>query len=221
MQPDGARFWLVRHGETDWNAAGRVQGHTPTHLNANGRQQAAEIGRLLKGRSFAAIWSSDLPRAFETAELLVENAAFQSPIQKSEKLRERSFGKYEGLTTAEIGAERTALGLVQTGDLADWTGMPDVESNEILWDRISSHLRDLSDLHAGKDVMVVTHGGVIARVVYRILGIPDGTPRHFPLSNGIVVIVQWRKDAWYLLSLLDLPLAIGSGSTQKDTSRSQ
>ena len=221
MQGQGARLWLVRHGETDWNAAGRVQGHTPTELNESGRKQAREIGLLLKDHKFAAVWSSDLPRAYQTAELIVQTAGFGMSIQKTERLRERSFGKYEGLTTAEIGAVRTALGLSQTGDLADWTGMPGVESNEVLWERISTVLREASDRHAREDVVVVTHGGVIARVVYRILGIPEGTPRHFPLSNGIVAIVQWRKDAWYLLTLMDLPLASGNGGAERDTSRSQ
>ena len=219
MAVEGARLWLVRHGETDWNAAGRVQGHTPTELNERGREQAREIGRRLKGREFAAVWSSDLPRAFQTAELLVESAGFGMRVERSVALRERSFGKYEGMTTPEIGAARTALGLVQTGDLADWTGMPGVESNDVLWERISGELRELSERYVGKDVVVVTHGGVIARVVYRVLGIPDGVPRHFPLSNGIVAVLQWRKDAWYLMTLMDLGLAMGEGGMGVDTSR--
>jgi 2,3-bisphosphoglycerate-dependent phosphoglycerate mutase len=216
---DGARLWLVRHGETDWNAAGRVQGHTPTELNDRGRQQAREIGRRLKGRDFAAVWSSDLPRAYQTADLIVASAGLRHPVERSADLRERSFGKYEGMTTPEIGAARTALGLAQTGDLADWTGMPGVESNEGLWERISAELRRISAGNEGKDVMVVTHGGVISRLVYRVMGIPDGVPRRFPLSNGIVAIVQWRRDAWYLLTLMDLGLAMGEGGVAVDTSR--
>ena len=219
MEVEGARLWLVRHGETDWNAAGRVQGHTPTELNERGREQAREIGRRLKGRAFAAVWSSDLPRAYQTAELLVESAGLGMRVERSEALRERSFGKYEGMTTAEIGAARTALGLNATGDLADWTGMPGVESNDVLWERISGQLRELSERYVSQDVVVVTHGGVIARVVYRVLGIPDGVPRHFPLSNGIVAVLQWRKDAWYLMTLMDLGLAMGEGGVGVDTSR--
>ncbi|MGN6370826.1 MAG: histidine phosphatase family protein [Phycisphaerae bacterium] len=216
---DGARLWLVRHGETDWNAAGRVQGHTPTELNERGRGQAREIGRRLKGRVFAGVWSSDLPRAYQTAQLLVESASFSLEIERSERLRERSFGKYEGMTTPEIGAARTALGLNATGDLADWTGMPGVESNDVLWERVSGELGRISEGHAGEDVMVVTHGGVIARVVYRVMGIPEGVPRRFPLSNGMVAVVQWRGDAWDLLTVMDLGLALGEGGVGRDTSR--
>jgi broad specificity phosphatase PhoE len=81
-------------------------------------------------------------------------------------------------------------------------------------------LRELSTAYTGKDVLVVTHGGVISWAVYRILGIVAGVPRRFPLSNGIVAVVQWRVDAWYLLSLIDATLASGMGGGEADTSRS-
>jgi broad specificity phosphatase PhoE len=82
-----------------------------------------------------------------------------------------------------------------------------------LWERVSIFLRELSGKYPAQDVLVVTHGGVIARAVYRILAIPDGTPRHFPLSNGIVAVVQWREDAFYLLSLVDMGLVMGERPT--------
>jgi len=209
----GARMWLVRHGQTDWNAQGRVQGHTPTELNEAGRGQARALAQLLAvgGNKFAAIWSSDLPRAHQTAEIIAEKLGME--VQSTTNLRERSFGTYEGASSEEIRAARTVLGLEQTGDLADWTGMPGIESNEVLWERVSVFLRELSGKYADKDVLVVTHGGVISRAVYRILGIVEGTPRRFPLSNGIVAIVQWREDAFYLLSLVDMGLVIGEKPT--------
>jgi broad specificity phosphatase PhoE len=124
-------------------------------------------------------------------------------------LGEGSFGNYEGITAAEIGAGGTPLGLEQTGDLADWTGMPGIESNDVLWERVSGFLRGLSEKHAGQDVLVVTHGGVICWTVYRVLGIMDGKPRRFSLANGIVAIVQWRADGFYLVSYVDLGLVVG------------
>jgi len=209
----GARLWLVRHGQTDWNAQGRIQGHTPTELNEAGRGQARALAEMLAvgGDKFAAIWSSDLPRAHQTAEILAGKLGMQ--VQGTTNLRERSFGRYEGSTSDEIRDARTALGLEQTGDLADWTGMPGIESNDVLWERVSVFLRELSAKYPDQDVLVVTHGGVIARAVYRILGIADGVPRRFPLSNGIVAIVQWRQDAFYLLSLVDMGLVIGEKPT--------
>lgn len=203
----GARLWLVRHGQTDWNAAGRIQGHTPTELNAIGRQQAAALAGQLADKKFAAIWSSDLPRASQTADALAK--PHNLPVHFTPDLRERSFGQYEGASSDEIRAARTALGLEQTGDLADWTGMPGIESNDTLWNRVAAFLQQLSSRYPDDDVLVVTHGGVLSRAIYRCLLIPDGTPRHFPLSNGIVAILQYRTDAFYLLSLVDMPLLRG------------
>jgi broad specificity phosphatase PhoE len=200
----GARLWLVRHGQTDWNAAGRIQGHTPTQLNAIGCDQAAALAAQLAGKRFAAIWSSDLPRASQTADALAK--PHNLPVQLTPDLRERSFGKYEGASSDEIRSARTALGLEQTGDLADWTGMPGIESNDSLWSRVAAFLQSLSSRYPDDDVLVVTHGGVLSRAIYRSLLIPDGTPRHFPLSNGIVAILQYRTDAFYLLSLIDMNL---------------
>jgi 2,3-bisphosphoglycerate-dependent phosphoglycerate mutase len=208
MHSQGARLWLVRHGQTDWNATGRIQGHTPTELNAAGRVQAEALAQQLSGKTFAAVWSSDLPRALQTAEFLAQPRGMR--VQTTELLRERSFGQYEGATSDEIRAARTSLGLEQTGDLADWTGMPGIESNDALWERVAGFLRELSDRYADQDVLVVTHGGVIARAVYRVLGIADGVPRRFPLSNGIVAILQYRQDAFYLLSLVDMGLVVGN-----------
>ncbi len=207
MRTQGARLWLVRHGQTDWNVAGRVQGHTPTELNEEGRRQARVLAEFFLDNTFAACWTSDLPRAAQTADIIVGERDI--PVTKTESLRERSFREYEGQTSAQISAARTALGLEQTGDLADWTNMPGIESNDAVWERVSKTLLSLSDQYSGKDVLVVTHGGVIARAVYRTLGIEDAKPRRFPLSNGIIVVVQWRKDHLYLLSLLDAALVTG------------
>lgn len=207
----GARLWLVRHGETDWNAEGRVQGHTPTSLNDAGRLQARGVAAALAHKKFAAIYASDLPRAAETAEILNENRGLT--IHYTPALRERSFGEYEGKTSDDIRAARTALGLKQTGDLADWTGMPGIETEGQLWKRLNPALREISASHGGEDVLVATHGGVVARAIYHALEIPEGTPRRFSLSNGIVAVLQFRTDHLYLLSLIDTALLTAAGPT--------
>ncbi|HVX86292.1 MAG TPA: histidine phosphatase family protein [Phycisphaerae bacterium] len=207
----GARLWLVRHGQTDWNAQGRVQGHTPTSLNERGRAQARALAAALASKHFAAIYASDLPRAAETADILA--AGRKIPVQQTPDLRERSFGVYEGKTSADVRDARTALGLPQTGDLADWTGMPGIETEAQLWARIDPCLRRISELHADQDVLVATHGGVVARALYHTLDIPEGRPRRFSLSNGIVAVLQWRVDYFYLLSLIDFALLSGDRPT--------
>lgn len=222
MSETPARLWLIRHGETDWNVLGRVQGHTPTSLNDAGRRQACVLADIFKTRAaaggpFAAIWSSDLPRAYETADAIA--AALHLTVQRTLALRERSFGPYEGAAGDAIRIAREQLGLPQNNDLADWTGMPGIESNDALWSRIDSQLRLISAQHPAQDVIVVTHGGVVARAIYRTLGIIDGVPRRFPLSNGMTAIVEWRAaiNAWYLLTLADLSLVTAGSSSSIDT----
>jgi broad specificity phosphatase PhoE len=206
------RLWLIRHGQTDWNAIGRIQGQSPTELNAAGRAEAAAIAEFLvgAGRQFAACYASDLPRAAQTAAILA--APFGLQVQLRAELRERDFGPYEGLSGDRIRAAREAAGLPPSGDLADWTGMPGVETNDQLWERTAEVLREISHAHRAPnplDILVVTHGGVMSRAVYRTLGIPDGTPRHFPLSNGIIAILEAYPAGFRLATLADFRLLAG------------
>jgi broad specificity phosphatase PhoE len=162
--------------------------------------------------------SSDLPRAAQTAEVIA--GPLQLKVDVSSALRERHFGPYEGMTAEQLRAARQQLGVAQTGDLADWTGMPQIESTDAVWLRVSGFLQELSHRYPGQDLLVVTHGGVIARVVSRSLGIPEGSPRRFALSNGIVAVLEFRDPSFWLLSLADLPL-IYSHEATPDTATAQ
>jgi 2,3-bisphosphoglycerate-dependent phosphoglycerate mutase len=214
MLSDGARLWLVRHGETDWNVQRIVQGQTPTELNDVGRKQARQLANFFADREFSAAYSSDLPRAYQTAEIILAGRGLD--LQQDVRLRERSLGKYQGMKSADVHAVRTALGLDQTGDLADWKGMPGVETNQQVWERARDAMRNISDKHHGKDVLVVAHGGLMAQVITEVLGISRTAPRRFPLSNGMIVVLQWRVDAFYMLGLLDVSLAY-QGKSSVDT----
>ncbi len=209
FQSVSARMWLVRHGQTDWNAQRRIQGHTPTELNAVGHQQAQVLAQWFATRSMAAIWSSDLPRAMQTAQAI---AAHQScPVIASPALRERSLGAFEGKTWDEVRAireEYTGHG-TNNGDLADWTGIPGVESDQQLWNRIRNVLETVADNYPGENVLVVTHGGVLKHILWHVLGLPTGAPRRFTLVNGLTVVLEKRGKDFYLLSLLDMELLMG------------
>ncbi len=208
-----ARLWLVRHGQTDWNAQRRIQGHTPTELNATGRQQAEMLAQWFAERHFFAIWSSDLPRALQTAQII---AARQScTITVTKQLRERHLGAFEGKTWDEVRAMRTELTGNNTGngDLADWTGVPGVESDQQLWDRTRAVLDEMSEVENGKDVMAVTHGGVLKHVLWHVLGLTAGAPRRFGLSNGLTAVLEKRGSNYYLVSLLDIEMLMGHAPT--------
>ena len=152
---------LVRHGETDWNRDGRWQGHSDTHLNDLGREQAARVAGELDGVD--VVYSSDLARARETAEVVAERLGL--PVRLDERLRERSFGAWEGKTAPEIEAEfpdAHARWLAGEGP-----GSDDAEPFADFGARVRSFLDDVLVRHPDETVLVVSHGGSI-RVIHAL-----------------------------------------------------
>jgi len=142
---------LVRHGETDWNAEGRLQGHTDRPLNDHGRRQARALAEELAGDKIAAVYASDLVRARETAEIVAERLTLAVVVDVD--LREKNWGSWEGLTPAE--RERVAY----EGEATD-------EHRE----RTLRAVQRIAERHAGDRVLVVTHGGSVRRVQAAVLG---------------------------------------------------
>jgi broad specificity phosphatase PhoE len=147
-----AMLLLVRHGETDWNADGRLQGQTDRPLSDFGRRQARELAGELVDEELEAIYSSDLARARETAEIVGERLGL--PVALDPELREKDWGTWEGLTAVER-------------DRVEFVG----ESTEAHQERILRALRRISDRHPGEGrILVVTHGGSMRRVQTAALG---------------------------------------------------
>ena len=147
---------LARHGETDWNREGRFQGHADPPLNETGRAQAAELAAELAGIRFAAVYSSPLRRALETAELVAATHGLD-PVA-IDALREVDVGSWQGLTRAEIGVRFPEQLSRWLDDLQGWE---DGESYEAMGRRVVSALLELAAAHEGERVLAVTHGGPI------------------------------------------------------------
>lgn len=146
------RLLLVRHGETDWNADGRLQGQTDRPLSDFGRKQARRLADELAAEGFEAIYSSDLARARETAEII--GARLGLPVALDSDLREKDWGTWEGLTAVER-------------DRVEFAG----ESTEAHQERILRALRRISESHPdGTSILVVTHGGSMRRAQTAALG---------------------------------------------------
>jgi probable phosphoglycerate mutase len=141
---------LVRHGETDWNADGRLQGQTDRPLSDYGRRQARQLADELAGEEFDAVYASDLSRARETAEIVGERLGL--PVELDAELREKDWGTWEGLTSVER-------------DRVEFVG----ESTDAHQERMLRALRRISERHPGR-VLVVTHGGSMRRVQTATLG---------------------------------------------------
>jgi broad specificity phosphatase PhoE len=155
----------VRHGQTDWNREGRIQGGTDNPLNATGREQAATLGRTLADVRVDAIYTSSHQRARQTAAVLEGRA----PIVAMDELRERFFGKFEGANDKDAAI------------VADWnkrrfTWGDDMEGGESLESqarRAETALKQIRDKHKdGGTIVIVGHGGINPLLVSLLLGVP-------------------------------------------------
>jgi broad specificity phosphatase PhoE len=181
---------LVRHGETDWNREGRWQGHSDTRLNDVGREQAAGLASELDGVD--VVYASDLARARETADILAGGLGLE--VHVDPRLRERSFGAWEGLTAAEIEARfADAHGRWLAGE---GPGADDAEPFDSFAARVHAFLENVLARHPGETVLVVAHGGSI-RVIHAaasgldyirdhrsIPGVPNCTVARYASQDG-------------------------------------
>ena len=146
---------LARHGETEWNRLGRWQGHADPPLNEQGRRQAAELAERLAGDGIAAIYSSDLARASQTARVVADRLGLD--VAEDAGLREIDVGSWSGLTRAEV-EQRFPEGY------ARWLGGEighDGETREQLTRRVVGTVERIAAAHPEGTVLVVTHGGAI------------------------------------------------------------
>ncbi len=187
---------LIRHGQSQGNAEGRFGGHTDTPLSALGRRQAEATANALGSEKFSAIYSSDLPRAIETATPLAQRTG--APLITSEALRERSVGVMEGLTFAEAAEqhpiEYQAL-LHRDFDHVLLGG----ESYRQMLDRAASELDDAIAKHRGGRIAVFTHTGTICILILHLMGAldaPELKPVWIGTSNCGLARFDLRSDGF-------------------------
>jgi 2,3-bisphosphoglycerate-dependent phosphoglycerate mutase len=177
------RLWLVRHGESTWNATGLVQGHLDPGLTSAGREEAARCASLLAAeRRPGALYSSDLRRALETASVIGE--ALRTPIEVDPALRERSLGDAEGGSSRDLGRDRSGItgGRVVDADAAPIGG----ESLRQLYERAARCAQRILSLHAG-DVVVVCHGGVVRVLLAWLDGVGPDDMRWPEIDNAVPI----------------------------------
>lgn len=160
------RLIVWRHGNTDWNATSRVQGQTDVALNDLGREQARTAAPLLAALRPDAIVASDLSRAAATAAALA--ALTGLPVRADARLRERHFGRWQGLALTDAAARFPE-------EYARWrAGDPDpgaeIETLDDLGKRVGAALQDAADLVPGGTIVVATHGGAARQGVGHLLG---------------------------------------------------
>lgn len=203
------RWFLVRHGETDWNVEGRAQGQLHVPLNDKGLTQAEAIAERLRTMPFTAVYASDLRRVTQTAEPIMRGR--DVPLVTLPALRERGFGEWEGLIFTEMKArdpERYAT--LFTGD--DTAATPGGESERQLYERVAAGVERLLEAHRSDDgdLLVIAHGGSLSAAIVRLLGLPSRSMERFLFDNCGLSAVTVYDDGSAALNLLNDTTHLGT-----------
>lgn len=201
---DGTEFIVVRHGETVGNVQGRLQGQQDSELTELGLRQAQALAESFDGERIDALYSSDLWRAARTAEHIADRIGL--PVQKDERLREWSFGIFEGLTLEEAErrypddyARYRAVGR----DRTDFV-LPKGESFGQMHARTVSFFEEMARRHPGQRIVAVTHGGPLGCIFRHVVGLGLEAPRRFKRYNASRNVVRFEGGEWALVSWGDL-----------------
>lgn len=186
---------IIRHGETLWNVEQRIQGQGDSPLSPLGCRQARALAARLASTPVDLIISSDLQRAWRTAQTIAEHNG--CPLLADPVLRERHFGLFEGLTREEIARQYPEHAHVLRA--GPDTAPPGGESPRQFYQRIVTGVSRLQHDHAGQRLLLVTHGGVLSILFKFTVGLECQSPRHFALPNAAINTFEVTDEQWTLV----------------------
>jgi probable phosphoglycerate mutase len=196
-------FYLIRHGETDWNLNGIWQGHADVPLNAVGQIQARRLAERLRGEGtrFDAIYSSDLKRAWETAAAVA--GALESTPRPVPALREIDIGSWSGRTNAEIRAEDgETYERIRSGEDIARGG---AERFLDLYSRVVGAAERLAAKHPGASLALVTHGGVVRALLLHAARDKVGVGAHrVHIGNTSITVLSCGENGWAIERINDM-----------------
>lgn len=204
------RIIAIRHGETAWNVDARIQGHLDIPLNDTGLRQARQTARALAQEPVAAIYSSDLQRAWATAQAIAQSTG--APLTPVRDLRERCFGDFEGHTFKQVEEQAPEQALrwrKRDPDFAPAGG----ESLNTLRERIARTVNGIAARHEGEQIVLVAHGGVLD-ILYRLATRQDDlrAPRTWELGNAALNRLLWTPGGLTLVGWADTAHLSSPGS---------
>ncbi len=198
---EATRIIAIRHGETAWNVDTRIQGQLDVGLNATGRWQAERVGAALADEPIAAIYTSDLLRAWDTALSISQSTRIA--LQMHEGLRERGFGLFEGNTFQEIEAKWPEAALRWRKREPGYAPEGGGESLIDFSIRITGVVDDLAARHAGAQIVLVAHGGVMDMLYRAATRQEIQSPRTWALGNAAINRVLWTPQGLSLVGWAD------------------
>ena len=185
-----SELWLIRHGQTDWNLEGRYQGQSDIPLNPTGLAQAEAFAASLDGQHFSALYSSDLRRAFQTAEAIARHTGLA--VIPEPRLREIHQGQWHGRTLDEVRAIYNESAQAQRWQIdPEAARAPGGESVLEVSQRMAAAANAIARAHPGQRVLVVSHGLALATLVCQSSGIPlSEVYSHIP-DNTQASVIEW------------------------------
>lgn len=183
------KFFIVRHGETEWNMQERTQGHGDSKLTEKGRCQADMLGRKLLKFNIDYIYSSDLGRAIETSSII--SSILNKEIEYNDGLREINFGKWEGMTIKEIKSQYSDIYKVWRNEPHNAL-IPNAEKLVQLKERILKSINDINKNHENSNIVLVSHSMVIKVLLLSLLGSDLSNIYRIKQDNTALNIVEFR-----------------------------
>ncbi|MGL5751672.1 MAG: histidine phosphatase family protein [Paraclostridium sp.] len=193
-------FYIVRHGQTNWNILGKTQGHGNSDLTAKGIEQAQELAESIVNYPIDYIYSSDLGRAVETADILGEKLNIN--VQKTEALREMGFGEWEGLLIDEIKS-------VYADVYNTWRNEPHLvqipggETLHLIKDRVDSFIKDINEKCDNKHILLVTHSVTVRVMLLAFLDSGMENIYRIKQDNTALNIVEYRDYGPVIIKMND------------------
>jgi 2,3-bisphosphoglycerate-dependent phosphoglycerate mutase len=203
-------LWLIRHGETDWNTQGRIQGSSDQPLNAIGLGQALRLAARLAGVPFDAVYASDLERAYVTAETALPDAE----LRLDPRLRELAYGILEGKAWIEL-SEAEAAAAARWREDPYRRRVPGGESYDDLVARFASFRAELPE---SGTVAAFSHGGTIRSAVYDVVGRPEDGAWRLRIDNTSITRLRFDEGGVTLVTVND-HAHLANGVPHADRSR--
>jgi probable phosphoglycerate mutase len=186
---------MIRHGETEWNVAMRLQGNQDSNLTSLGIKQVELVAEALSSKPFDIHISSDQGRAVKTAEIINEHHHLK--IVLNENLRERNFGIMEGLTREEIAEKYPEVHESYIKRKSEFQ-VPQGESLIQLYSRVTNELKRIVSLHESKKILIITHGGVLDCTMRMVFSYSLDNPRNFSIYNAAINTFSVKDGKWNL-----------------------
>lgn len=201
MSAGSTRVALVRHGQTEWNRVERFRGRAELELNDTGRRQAQAVARRLAAEfPLAAVYSSPLRRAWETAEAI--GAAAGLKVQALPGIIDLDYGQWQGLTPEEA-AERDPARYARWLSQPHLVHLPDGESLGQVRERAGAALRQVTEAHQGRTIALVSHRVVCKVLMCLVLGLDNAHFWRIEQDTGAINIFEWQEDLFIVRQFND------------------